>query len=112
MIKSTCECYYDAALHKQSTNCPLHDPYRRCENLEAHIDQLESEITELRKDRERLAQLTLLLDATLADIEKSSGESRHDREMRDYYEGAHAYLSKLRDAAIAAAESKGTPNVR
>lgn len=54
MIKSTCECYYDAALHKQSTNCPLHDPYRRCKNLEAHIDQLESEIARLREDQQWL----------------------------------------------------------
>ena len=45
MSEPICECYYDAALHKQSTNCPLHDPYVRCKDYEKQLATLEAKLT-------------------------------------------------------------------
>ena len=57
MKEPICECYYDAALHHQSTGCRLHDPYDRCIYLEQCIDKMEN--------------VTAALEAQLAEARKA-----------------------------------------
>ena len=51
MDKRKCECYYDAALHRQSTGCQIHDPYEENRYLK---EQLAALLRELEQERKRL----------------------------------------------------------
>lgn len=113
MIKSACECYYDAALRKQSTNCPVHDPYIKCELLEKHIDQLESEIAELRKDRARWQYTRKHISVLRDDWSVLHWRIDEPKPEEEFLHAPDCVVSgefeKAIDTAIKAAESKGDP---
>lgn len=108
MSENRCECYYDAALHKQSTNCPLHDPYIRCEILEAENAQLRERIAELEQDvgeyRKQICTtkdgLYLPHEAPLTTNETINHLRGELEQLRWQYEQQHDQLAQ-RDAEIA-----------